>query len=79
VDLVLTDIDMPRMNGFELTRAIRSHPDFANLPVVIVSSKGSPADQQQGLDAGADAYIVKDAFGEGLLLTAVQQLLGRAS
>jgi two-component system chemotaxis sensor kinase CheA len=79
VDLVLTDVDMPRMNGFELTRAIRAHPDLANLPVVIVSSKGSDADQQEGLDAGADAYIVKDAFGEGLLLSAVQQLLGRAS
>jgi two-component system chemotaxis sensor kinase CheA len=79
VDLVLTDVDMPRMNGFELTRAIRAQPDLANLPVVIVSSKGSSADQQEGLDAGADAYIVKEAFGEGLLLSAVQQLLGRAS
>jgi len=79
VDLVLTDVDMPNMNGFELTRAIRSHPDLANLPVVIVSSKGSAADQQEGLDAGADAYIVKESFGEGLLLSAVQQLLGRAS
>ena len=79
VDLVLTDIDMPRMNGFELTRAIRANPDLANVPVVILSSKGSPADQQEGLDAGADAYIVKDAFGEGVLLSAVQQLLGRAS
>jgi two-component system chemotaxis sensor kinase CheA len=79
VDLVLTDVDMPRMNGFDLTRAIRADPYLANVPVVILSSKGSPRDQQEGLDAGADAYIVKDAFGEGLLLAAVQQLLGRAS
>jgi two-component system chemotaxis sensor kinase CheA len=79
VDLVLTDVDMPRMNGFDLTRAIRADPHLANVPVVILSSKGSPRDQQEGLDAGADAYIVKDAFGEGLLLAAVQQLLGRAS
>jgi two-component system chemotaxis sensor kinase CheA len=79
VDLVLTDVDMPRMNGFELTRAIRADPHLANVPVVILSSKGSPRDQQEGLEAGADAYIVKDAFGEGLLLSAVQQLLGRAS
>jgi two-component system, chemotaxis family, sensor kinase CheA len=79
VDLVLTDVEMPRMNGFDLTRAIRSNPQLANLPVVILSSKSTEAEQQEGLEAGADVYIVKDAFGEGLLLSAVQQLLGRAS
>jgi two-component system chemotaxis sensor kinase CheA len=79
VDLVLTDVDMPRMNGFELTRAIRARPELANLPVVILSSKSTEADQQEGLEAGADEYIVKEAFGEALLLSAVQRLLGRAS
>ncbi len=79
VDLVLTDVEMPRMNGFDLTRAIRSDPRLANLPVVIVSSRGSPEDQQAGLDAGADVYIVKEAFGEASLLSTVEQLLGRAS
>jgi len=79
VDLVLTDVEMPRMNGFELTRAIRSDPQLANLPVVIVSSRGAATDQQAGLDAGADVYIVKEAFGEAALLSTVEQLLGRAS
>jgi len=77
VDLVLTDVDMPGMNGFDLTRAIRAHPDLQNLPVVILSSKSSAEDHQEGLDAGADAYIVKEQFGEAALLAAVERLLGR--
>lgn len=77
VNLVLTDVEMPGMNGFDLTRAIRAHPDLANLPVVILTSKSSPEDHQEGLDAGADGYIVKDSFGEGALLGAVERLLGR--
>ncbi|MDQ1491874.1 MAG: two-component system, chemotaxis family, sensor kinase CheA, partial [Actinomycetota bacterium] len=77
VDLLLTDVDMPGMNGFDLTRAVRAHPDLQNLPVVILSSKSSAEDHQEGLDAGADAYIVKESFGEAMLLDAVQRLLGR--
>lgn len=79
VDLVLTDVEMPGMNGFDLTRAIRAHPDLANLPVVILTSKSSAEDHQEGLDAGADGYIVKDSFGEGALLGAVERLLGRVA
>jgi CheY-like chemotaxis protein len=77
VDLVLTDVDMPGMNGFDLTRAVRAHPDLQNLPVVILTSKSSAEDHQEGLDAGADAYIVKQEFGEATLLSAVERLLGR--
>jgi CheY-like chemotaxis protein len=77
VDLVLTDVDMPGMNGFDLTRAIRAHPDLQNLPVVILTSRSSAEDHQEGLDAGADAYIVKESFGEAVLLAAVERLLGR--
>jgi two-component system chemotaxis sensor kinase CheA len=76
-DLVLTDVDMPGMNGFDLTRAIRAHPDLQNLPVVILTSKSSAEHHQEGLDAGADAYIVKESFGEAILLGAVERLLGR--
>jgi two-component system chemotaxis sensor kinase CheA len=79
VDLLLTDVDMPGMNGFDLTRAVRAHPDLQNLPVVILSSKSSAEDHQEGLDAGADAYIVKESFGEAMLLDAVHRLLGRVS
>jgi len=78
-DLVVTDIEMPRMDGFELTEAIRSHLTLANVPVLIVSSRSSDADRQRGLDAGADGYIIKSAFDEGSLLMAVNRLLGTGS
>jgi two-component system chemotaxis sensor kinase CheA len=76
VDLVLADIEMPRMDGFELTEAIRANPTLANVPVLILSSRSSEADRQRGLDAGADGYIVKSGFDEGSLLAAVNRLLG---
>jgi two-component system chemotaxis sensor kinase CheA len=78
-DLVVTDIEMPRMDGFALTEAIRSHPTFAHVPVLIVSSRSSETDRQRGLDAGADGYIIKSGFDEGSLLTAVKRLLGTGS
>jgi two-component system chemotaxis sensor kinase CheA len=76
-DLVVTDLEMPNMDGFVLTRRIRAHPRLANIPVLIVSSRASAEDHQGGLDAGADGYIVKTSFDEAGLLTAVSRLLGR--
>ncbi|HEY2175494.1 MAG TPA: response regulator [Mycobacteriales bacterium] len=75
-DLVLTDIEMPNMNGFELTEAIRARPALANIPVLILSSRSSDVDRQRGLDVGADGYITKSGFDESSLLTAVNRLLG---
>ncbi|WP_454856479.1 hybrid sensor histidine kinase/response regulator [Promicromonospora soli] len=75
-DLVVTDIEMPTMDGFALTEAIRAHPALANTPVLIVSSRASTADQQRGMDVGADGYIIKSAFDEASLVTAVNRLLG---
>lgn len=75
-DLVVTDIEMPRMDGFALTAAIRGHPTLANIPVLIVSSRSSDADRRRGLDAGADGYITKSSFDESGLLTAVNRLIG---
>jgi DNA-binding response OmpR family regulator len=60
-----------------LTSSIRSNPRLANIPVLIVSSRASEEDHQRGLDAGADGYIVKAAFDEAGLLSAVSRLLGR--
>jgi two-component system chemotaxis sensor kinase CheA len=77
-DLLITDIEMPNMDGFELLRAVRSHARLANTPVLIVTSRTSAEDQQRGLDAGADGYIVKSAFDEAGLLGAVSRLLGRS-
>jgi two-component system, chemotaxis family, sensor kinase CheA len=78
-DLVVTDIEMPNVDGFMLTKSIRSHPAFANIPVLIVSSRSSEDDHQRGLDAGADGYIVKTSFDEAGLLSAVSRLLGRTA
>ena len=75
-DLVLTDIEMPNMDGFALTKAIRAHSTLANIPVLILSSRSSEADRQRGLDVGADGYIVKSGFDESSLLAAVNRLLG---
>ena len=75
-DLVLTDIEMPNMDGFALTEAIRAHPTLANIPVLILSSRTSADDRQRGLDAGADGYIQKSGFDEAGLLAAVNRLLG---
>ena len=78
-DLVLTDIEMPNMDGFALTEAIRAHPTLANIPVLILSSRSSADDRQRGLDAGADGYIDKSGFDEASLLTAVNRLLGASA
>jgi len=76
-DLVVTDVEMPNLDGLSLIRNIRAHPRLANIPVLIVSSHASEEDHQLGLDAGADGYIVKTSFDEAGLLDAVSRLLGR--
>jgi two-component system chemotaxis sensor kinase CheA len=78
VDLVLTDVEMPNLDGFGLTEAIRGKPELANIPILILSSLSSEADRQRGLDVGADGYIVKSSFDEPGLLAAVNRLLGAA-
>lgn len=74
-DLVVSDIEMPRMNGFELTSRIRKDKKFAELPVVLVTSLESPADKEQGMDVGANAYIVKSSFDQSNLLDVIGSLL----
>ena len=73
--LVLSDVDMPRMNGFELTQQIRGHVALQHLPVVLVTSLDSPADRERGIAVGADAYIVKRGFDQHTLLETIRQLL----
>ena len=73
----LTDVEMPKMDGFALTEAIRAQPKLANISVLILTSLTDENDRQRGLDAGADGYIVKSAFDEAALLSAVDRLLGR--
>lgn len=73
-DLILTDIQMPRLDGFALTRRIKNRADFTSLPVVILSSLASPEDKRRGLDAGADAYLVKGELGVETLALTVDRL-----
>ena len=76
IDLVITDLEMPKMNGLELTRAIRARSESASLPVVIVTSLGSDDDRQAGVEAGANAYMVKQSFDQHALLDTVERLVG---
>ena len=75
-DLVVTDILMPKMDGFTLTREIRGNERTKNLPVVIVTSMESETDKRRGLEVGADAYLVKSSFDQKLLIEAIETLLG---
>lgn len=78
-DLVITDIDMPRMDGIELVSLIRSAPQLQSLPVMIVSYKDREEDRQRGLEAGADHYFTKSSFHDESLLQAVTDLIGEAT
>ncbi|MBF0469915.1 MAG: response regulator [Gammaproteobacteria bacterium] len=75
VDLVITDVEMPGINGFELTETIRTQLGLVDLPIVIVSSLGSDADRQRGVKVKANAYIVKGEFDSRELIQVVSQLI----
>jgi two-component system sensor histidine kinase and response regulator WspE len=76
--LVVTDVEMPVMNGIELIKNLRADPNYARLPIVISSSKDREQDRLLGLDAGADYYLVKGDFQDNTLLDAIHQLIGSA-
>jgi two-component system, chemotaxis family, sensor kinase CheA len=77
IALVVTDLEMPVLDGLGLTRAIRADQVRSALPVVIVTSHGSEADRRSGIDAGADAYVAKQSFDQQALLATVERLVGR--
>ncbi len=74
-DLVVSDVDMPRMNGFDLTAKIRSDKKLADLPVVLVTALESREDRERGVDVGANAYIVKSSFDQSNLLEVIRRLV----
>ncbi|HVO83418.1 MAG TPA: hybrid sensor histidine kinase/response regulator [Syntrophobacteria bacterium] len=79
VDLVVTDIHMPHMDGFLLTERIRGDQATAALPVVVVTSLGQEEDRLRGLRAGANAYLIKSSFDQRLLIDTIETLLGKAA
>lgn len=74
-DLIVSDVEMPGMTGFELTKKVRQREDTRDLPVIIVSSLASDEHRRLGMDAGAQAYIVKGSFQQGVLLDTVETLI----
>ncbi|AJE98363.1 hybrid sensor histidine kinase/response regulator [Pandoraea apista] len=77
-DMVITDVDMPRLDGIELVTLIKRDARTADLPVMIVSYKDREEDRQRGLDAGADYYLAKGSFHDDTLLRAVADLIGES-
>jgi two-component system chemotaxis sensor kinase CheA len=74
-DLVVSDVEMPRMNGFDLTSKIRDDERYAHLPVVLVTGLESQADRERGVNVGANAYVVKGSFDQSNLLETIRQFL----
>jgi two-component system chemotaxis sensor kinase CheA len=74
-DLVVSDVEMPRLNGFDLTLKIRADRRLAELPVVLVTALEMREDRERGIDVGADAYIVKGSFDQNNLLETVRRLI----
>lgn len=77
-DLLVTDIDMPRMDGIELVTLVKKDPNLKHLPVMIVSYKDREEDRRRGLEAGADYYLTKGSFHDETLLQAVVDMIGEA-
>jgi two-component system chemotaxis sensor kinase CheA len=75
VDVVVSDIEMPRLDGFDLLRAMKSDERLAEIPVILVTSREDPADRERGLRLGADAYVVKQRFDQVELLKTIRQVI----
>jgi CheY-like chemotaxis protein len=75
-DLVLMDVRMPRMTGYEACRVLKANPDLKDIPVVFLSAKGQESEIQQGLEAGAEEYLLKP-FAPDQLTNRVKAILGK--
>ena len=75
--MVISDVEMPRMNGFDLTMRIRANQKLTELPVILVTALATREHRERGIDAGANAYIVKSSFDQAGLLETVRRLIGR--
>jgi CheY-like chemotaxis protein len=77
-DVLVTDLEMPAMDGIELIRRVRAEPSLASVPVLVFSTRGTPTSKREAAEAGANAYVVKREFEEAALLEAVRRLLPAA-
>lgn len=75
-DLIITDVEMPRLDGFSLTERLRNDETYKDTPIVIMTSREKEEDKKRGIQVGANAYIVKGAFDQSSLLETVQNLVG---
>jgi two-component system chemotaxis sensor kinase CheA len=75
-DAVVSDINMPRLDGLQLAEKIRAIPEYANLPIILVTSLSSDEDKRRGLEIGANAYITKPEFDQSILLECLERLVG---
>ena len=75
-ELLVSDVDMPRMNGIDLVRTVKTDPRLKDMPVMIVSYKDREEDRLRGLEAGANYYLTKGSFHDESLLDAVRDLIG---
>ncbi len=73
-DVIVTDVNMPRLDGFDLTQRVKQDNRYKDIPIILVTSRDSPADKKRGIEVGADAYIVKNRFDQGNLLEMIEQL-----
>lgn len=75
IALIVSDVEMPKMNGFELTKNVRADKKLANLPIVLVTTREAPEDREQGIEAGANAYIIKSHFDDNNLVAVIKRLI----
>ncbi len=74
-DGIISDVEMPNMNGLEFTAKVRQHPEYKELPIILVTSLAKEEDKRKGAQAGANAYIVKDQFNQELLIETLDRLV----
>jgi two-component system chemotaxis sensor kinase CheA len=74
-DAVISDVEMPNLDGFSLTTKIRQHQEYKDLPIILVTTLNSDEDKRRGAEAGADAYILKGKFNQGVLLETLGRLV----
>ena len=74
-DIIVSDIDMPNLTGIELTERLRASPEHASIPIILVTARSSDSDRARGMQAGANAYLVKSSFDQSVLLQTIARLL----